>query len=93
MTPDYISPQEYCERTGLSIATVHRYLKAGRVPHAQPGGPRGRILIPTEALDLGQVGSPARTGQNTAADPRGPHASGTTGRPGPVPAWRRDRAR
>lgn len=46
----YLSPDEYSLASGLSIATVHRYLKAGKVPFVQPAGPRGRILIPVEAI-------------------------------------------
>jgi|HubBroStandDraft_5_1064220.scaffolds.fasta_scaffold660959_2 hypothetical protein len=42
--------QEYSDVTGLSPATVRRYLRTGKIPFAQPGGPRGRILIPIAAV-------------------------------------------
>jgi hypothetical protein len=45
-----LSPQEFSQLTGLSLATVHRYLKSGRLYYLQPGGPRSRILIPADAL-------------------------------------------
>ena len=48
--PIAISPEEYADRTGLSMSTVRRYLKAGRIPAAQLGGFRCRWLISTAAL-------------------------------------------
>ena len=47
----YLSPLEFSARTGLSPATVRRYLKQGKLRYLQPAGPRGRILIPAEALE------------------------------------------
>src|SRR4051794_22015598 len=49
-SPKHLSPQEFSEQSGLSIASVRRYLRDGKLPFAQPGGPRGRILIPPDAL-------------------------------------------
>jgi hypothetical protein len=46
----YLSPREFSLQSGLSLATVHRYLKKHKLPFRQPGGPRGRILIPDDAL-------------------------------------------
>jgi hypothetical protein len=48
----YLSPQEFSGLSGLSLATVHRYLREGRLPYRQPAGHRGRILIPADALEL-----------------------------------------
>ncbi len=50
--PSFLSPQEFGQLSGLSLATVHRYLKRGCLPYRQPSGRRGRILIPRDALDL-----------------------------------------
>ena len=47
-----LSPKEFSQLSGLSLATVHRYLKAGKLPFLQPGGPRSRVLIPSDALQL-----------------------------------------
>ena len=46
----YLSPQEFSQLSGLSLASVYRYLKNGQLPCWQPRGPRGRILIPADAL-------------------------------------------
>jgi hypothetical protein len=43
-SPEYLSPGQFSERTGLSIATVRRYLRAGKLTHVQPAGFRGRVL-------------------------------------------------
>jgi hypothetical protein len=50
----YVSPQEFAGLSGLSLSTVHRYLKSGRIACLQPGGPRSRILIPRTALLQGE---------------------------------------
>ena len=63
----FLTPAEFAERTGLSLATVRRYIAAGRIPVAQPGGFRSRVLIPRDALVLPR---PAPQGQRQlAADP------------------------
>jgi excisionase family DNA binding protein len=63
----FLAPSEFAERTGLSLATVRRYIAAGRIPVAQPGGFRSRVLIPRDALVLPR---PAPQGQRQlAADP------------------------
>ena len=48
----YLSVQEFKQLSGLSLATIHRYLKSGKLPFRQPAGPRSRVLIPTDALDI-----------------------------------------
>src|SRR5262245_17119909 len=45
-----LTPKQYAELTGFSLATVRRYLRANKLPRLQPGGPRGRIAIPLSAL-------------------------------------------
>lgn len=89
-TPNHLSPQQFSDSSGLSIATVRRYLRDGKLPFVQPGGPRGRLLIPSDALArlaVDRAGGP---------DPPPPAAEGRTEessqRPGPVPAWRRGRS-
>ena len=49
-TPSYVSPQEFGELCGLSIATVRRYIRFGKLPCVQPAGLRGRILTPRDVL-------------------------------------------
>jgi hypothetical protein len=47
----FLSPREFSWGSGLSLATIHRYLKRGLLPSRQPAGKRGRILIPISALE------------------------------------------
>ena len=46
----YVTPKEFVRLSGLSLATVRRYLANGRLPKFQPGGPRCRVLIPQHVL-------------------------------------------
>jgi hypothetical protein len=93
-TQKYLSPKEFSEQSGLSIATVGRYLRAGKLPYVQPRGRRGRVLIAFDALDRLAAERASRS-----ATPSSPSALGEEGRgeqpirrSGPLPAWRRDRA-
>jgi excisionase family DNA binding protein len=87
----YLSPSEYAELTGFSIATVQRYLDAGKLPKHQPGGPRSRIGIPRSALALND-GAPADTCDANALDQPPESQPEGTGEPsarryGPRPRW------
>jgi hypothetical protein len=45
-----LSISEFCARYNVSRATYYLWQKAGVGPHVlQPGGRRGRVIIPTEA--------------------------------------------
>jgi hypothetical protein len=83
----HLSPKQFSELSGLSLATVHRYLRCGRLPYTQLGGRRHRILIPFDALD--QVhkqmaeGPPLRAEAADRPSRQGP-------RSGPTPRWMRD---
>jgi hypothetical protein len=87
----YLSPQEFSRLSGLSLATVHRYLKAGKLPYRQPGGHRTRILIPVDALEPRAGDTPAQVAaQPSAAPPPSPETpvvSTSTRLPGPKPQW------
>lgn len=80
---EYLSPREFAVQTGLSSATVNRYLAGGRIPFYQPGGPRCRILIRRSALELfaaKPTGTPQPSSEKlppTSAKPRS----------GPKPRW------
>jgi hypothetical protein len=92
-SPNHVSPQEFSDQSGLSIASVRRYLRDGKLPFVQPGGPRGRVLIPTDALARLAIhgwGSPCPPNPDTS--PAGERRSeGSSRRSGPGPAWRRGR--
>ncbi len=85
------SVQKFADMSGLSESTVRRYVKAGKLPHDQPGGPRCRILIPLSAL-------PSTDNKSVAGDPETrPTAAMITDQakqpqtlerlPGPKPRW------
>ena len=88
----YLSPEQFSELSGLSIATIRRYVRACKLPFVQPGGPRGRILIPADALArlaMPRIEQPAQsmaTEVTAEGRPEGPAP-----RRRPVPAWRRGR--
>jgi hypothetical protein len=90
---NHVSPQEFSDPSGLSIASVRRYMRDGKLPFVQPGGPRGRVLIPTDALarlaahDRGDT-SPPTPDTSPAGERR---SDGSSRRPGLGPAWRRGR--
>lgn len=46
----HVSPAQFSELSGLSLATVHRRLADGSIPKKQYGGKRCRIMIPLSAL-------------------------------------------
>jgi predicted DNA-binding transcriptional regulator AlpA len=52
-TPEkaYLDIKELKARTGLSLATLHRLIRKGKLPHFQPAGPRGRLLFPPDAIE------------------------------------------
>ena len=80
---DHLSPQEFAQQSGLSLSTVHRYLKAGHLPKLQLAGPRGRVLIPRSALASiqEQASVPPVPRPATANKPSSPKLSG------PTPKW------
>jgi hypothetical protein len=89
----YLSPQAFSGLSGLSLATVHRYLRSGRLPYRQPAGRRGRIVIPADALEL-LPGTTLPHGLTQAPVP--PPTTATTQPPvtparppGPRPKWTR----
>jgi hypothetical protein len=92
---EFLDVQEFSAATGLSVATVRRYLRKGHVHFVQPAGPRGRILIPSSALACLQPNLKsviAMNGINDAATEGQPsnHDDVSTERlPGPQPRWER----
>lgn len=89
----YLSPLEFSHLSGLSLATVHRYLKSGKIPRRQPGGHRSRILIPVDALETPSSPEPALAGAAapaTSAEPAtAAEPSPSVLLPGPRPKWTR----
>jgi hypothetical protein len=86
-TRRYLSPHEFSRLSGLSLATVHRYLKTGKLPFCQPAGRRGRILIPADALAAAGPATLPDEATAGSADPASP--SPTHRLSGPRPRWAR----
>jgi hypothetical protein len=87
------SPKEFAQLKGLSLSTVHRYLKAGKLPYSQPGGRGHRILIPVGALQLvietiqANMTSKTDLSQVILQKPQNANAPGLSG---PSPKWTRE---
>ena len=43
----YLTVDELSARTGLSLSSLHRLKKQGRIPFFQPAGKGGRLLFPS----------------------------------------------
>jgi len=91
----FLAVDEFSMATGLSESTVRRYIKKDRLPFTQPGGPRGRILIPAEALTShGPPKKPDDSTRRPAADglpseTKSPNNISRERLPGPKPRWAR----
>ncbi|MCH9656147.1 MAG: helix-turn-helix domain-containing protein [Planctomycetes bacterium] len=80
----FLSPEEFAQLSGLSVPTIHRYLKSGRLPFNQPGGHRCRILIHKNAL----ISSGKTPSVNSLPEPSCTKQSQTKVS-GPEPAWKK----
>jgi len=85
----YLSVEEFARYSGLSLATVRRYLKSGKLPYRQPAGPRSRVLIPLDALDIAAPPEqiPSTPPATAPAPDQHPPDSGRLA--GPRPQWTR----
>ena len=91
----YLSVQEFKQVSGLSLATIRRYLKSGKLPFRQLSGPRSRVLIPMDALDIlcQSTQPPITLPLPTDADcTLGGNSKGAPHLSGPRPKWQRSRA-
>ncbi|WP_423785779.1 helix-turn-helix domain-containing protein [Gimesia maris] len=82
--PEFLSPEEFAQFSGLSLPTIHRYLKSGHLPFIQPGGFRCRILISKNVL----ISSGKIPSNNSLPAPSCPKQSQTK-ISGPEPAWKK----
>src|SRR5438128_11907 len=82
----FVAPQEFARLSGLSLATVHRYRRSGKIAFIQPIGQSGRILIPIDALSA-EV-KEEQIAMNVAAESPEQEAPKLSG---PSPKWARKR--
>jgi excisionase family DNA binding protein len=83
--PECLSYEQLSARTQLSISTLRRRVKEGKIPFLQPGGPGTRIVFPADLVNrLLQTATPKIT-------PESPPPVVATRR-GPKPKWLRSMA-
>jgi len=93
MKAKFFAPVEFAAECGLSIATVRRLLKKGRLPMAQPGGRHCRILIPAGAINsLCTTETTNNPSPNSQSSPDLTN-SNSNQIPGPKPRWLQQRNR
>ncbi len=75
-----ITVEELSSRCRLSIATLHRLKRQGKIPFFQPAGKGGRVLFPADAIERAAalVAAPSNS---LSSDGQPKHLSG------PRPAW------
>ena len=95
----YITREQLVADTGLSVATVQRLKRSGKIPFFQPGGPGTRVLFPTDAIEAAKRpgGTQASHANSTAAHAAetGPNppteTTGSRELSGPRPRWQTSR--
>lgn len=91
----YLSKRELVKRSGLSAATVQRYVRAGKIPFYQPGGRGAKLLFPPNAIEAAVRQSTADPQAATGVTVVGVYAGPATAQstrgsgvlPGPRPRW------
>ncbi len=81
--PQLLTLAEFSERSRVSTATLHRWIKAGKIPCYQPGGKHGRLFFPINAIEVATT--PTATAPAAAAPSQKARLSG------PAPKWKRPR--
>jgi excisionase family DNA binding protein len=79
--PEFLSPEQVAALLGASTKSVRRYLTTGLLPFIQPGGKRGRIFIPRDAVA-------ALAGAHLEVSPA-PGGAARTGMGVRKPSWQR----
>lgn len=86
--PRYVTSGELISRTKISLSTLHRYVKQGRLPYFQPGGKGAKLLFPPNAVEIAAtaMGGAAHRDAPTSAEATSTSAA-LTKLPGPRPRW------
>ena len=81
--PEYLKLDEFQKLCGLSLVTLRRYIKSGKLECVQAAGRGHRILIPRDALDK------LRAAPKPPPDPAEAECPSRNGAlSGPKPRWR-----
>ena len=85
-----LSPQQSADRSGLSLATIYRYLKSGKLTKHQPGGRNCRVLIAEAELFRAASPSDSEAAEVEAANQSDqPIDASSNTLSGPAPKWTR----
>lgn len=76
-----VTIEELSRHSRLSVSTIHRLKRAGRIPYYQPAGEGGRLLFPPDAIE--RAGSSKDQIPAAGSDQGG----GDQRLSGPRPAW------
>ena len=80
----FLSIAEFSKVTGLSVSTIQRLRREGKLTYYQPGGPRKRILFCPDAIErAAQLGQQIPSPASNAGD-----AGTQIPLRGPKPKWR-----
>jgi hypothetical protein len=94
---DYVSASELAAAAALSLATVWRLKRAGRIPFHQPGGDRHAVRFPRDAIERLTTSRDRSTNKDELLDSNLDNAAPVTDGgnadhkrlPGPRPKWKR----
>jgi hypothetical protein len=78
---NHLTIEELSSKAKLSIATIHRLKRAGKIPYFQPAGKGGALRFPADAIE--QACSSSAVSPDAATDGAPRRLSG------PVPNWRK----
>jgi len=76
--PQLLTVEVLSAASRLSVSTIHRLKRQGRIPFVQPAGKGGRVLFPADAIARGAVSTHV---ERLACDPSRGQLSG------PRTAW------
>jgi hypothetical protein len=82
-TRRYLTMYELSASSGLSMSTLRRLCRRGRLPFFQPGGPRTRIVFSQDAIEQASVAADHPSA--AAVESTGPVNNAR--RHGPAPKW------
>lgn len=85
----FFSPAEFSRQSGLSPATVARYLARGKLPYLQPGGKRCRVLIPQVAFEMVARNNSTHKTDSSPADCQSQQVDHDSRLSGAKPKWMR----
>lgn len=88
LTRACLSYEEVSARTGLSLSTLRRRVKEGKLPFIQPGGRRTRIVFPLDVIErLLQAADTSSSPKHAVQQPISVPVRKVTVSRGPRPKW------